>query len=575
MPDYGQHEPYAALQRHFYPEQAEWWEFRDAEKLLETYDLNEVPTLLQQAWEASQRGLHAVGWIAFEAAAAFDPAFETHAPEPGLPLLRFTLFRQGQRGLSPRAPQDFRISQLKPLWSEADFCQKVAQIKEAIAAGETYQVNLTYPLEGQFSGDPWSLFRSLRLGQAARHQAYLEEEDQILLSASPELFFRWEKGRIHCRPMKGTAKPGREQRLSDSPKDRAENVMIVDMIRNDLGRLASPGSVRVEDLFRIEAYPSLLQMTSGIRAEAPCSPADWMKVLFPCASITGAPKAKTMEWIRKLEQGPRGVYTGAIGGFFPEGPSEFNVAIRSARLRRSDKHLRYSVGCGIVWDSEAETEYKESRLKAKVLTQLANEFELLETLAWTPRGGCPLWPRHRKRIVDSAQALGFSLQAKQLDAAYEESWQGKREALRIRMLCDVDGALRVETAPLPAPIPCLTFRIDLEASPSRHPQLAHKSTRRSLYHEARERCPDADETLLWNERGELMEFCIGSLVLIREGEALTPAKHCGLLPGIMRAEELVRGRIREAVLSKADLETAEEIWLLNAVRGWQRMRWLR
>jgi para-aminobenzoate synthetase/4-amino-4-deoxychorismate lyase len=555
--------PFAVLQRNEPRQGTRWCCYADATKTLTAYSLDEVLPLLDSA---ARSGLNAVGWIAYEAAPAFDPALCVCAPPPGTPLARFTFYQREENTLPPWTPAPWSLDNLRPLWDEERFSQQVAAIRAAIAAGETYQVNLTYPLEGHFSGDPWGLFRALRLGQAARHQAFLHEEDQIVLSASPELFFHHRNGHVTCRPMKGTAPRHAAAELAASAKNRAENVMIVDMIRNDLGKIARPGSVRVPALFSVEDYPSLAQMTSTVEASGPDDSLAWLSALFPCASITGAPKRNTMDWIRRLEQSPRGLYTGAIGGFFADGSSEFNVAIRTAVIRRSDQRLRYHTGCGIVWDSEAASEYRESQLKTRVLTHPAAEFQLIETLRWTPEQGIPLWPRHRARLLRSTDALGFALDSAALEASLAQTLATLDAPSRLRLLVDVDGHFIWSCSSLPPP---QTFRFILDniPTPRTHPELVHKTTRRNLYDAARARHPEADEVLLVNEAGELMEFCIGSLVLRLDGQDWTPPLSSGLLPGVAREQEIAEGRLRERVLFSADLHKAESLWLLNALRG--------
>ncbi len=556
--------PFAALQCPDLPHAAGWCHFEEPQATLDAHTPSEVPALLREAEASTRRGLHAVGWVAYEAAPAFDPFLEVR-PSAG-PFARFHLFRRRIAGLPFRPASPFRIHDLRPVWSEHDFHARVRTIRDAIARGETYQVNLTHALEGRLEGDPWSLFRAMRLGQAGRHQAYLAESDRILLSASPELFFEQRGRHVTCRPMKGTAPPACASQLAVSTKDRAENVMIVDMIRNDLGKLARPGSVGVPRLFSVEHYPTLAQMTSTITAEVGPSAADTFAALFPCASITGAPKRRTMEWIQRLEQAPRGVYCGAIGAFHPGGLAHFNVAIRTALLDPNTGHLRYPCGCGIVWDSDPAAEYAESLLKARVLTHPADDYSLVETWRWTPEEGAPFWPLHRDRLLRSAHDLGFPLLPAILDDHVQALHASQRAPARLRLLADPDGGLHSSSSPLPAPRP-LRVVLDHQPTPSDDPRLRHKTTRRQPYTEALARHPGADDVLLLNERGELTEFCIGNLVLRLDGQDLTPPLASGLLPGVARRHELETGLLREAVLTPADLPRAEALFLLNATRG--------
>lgn len=562
--------PFAALQRTNADGVTRWFHYTEPVDVLEAWTPADAPAVLAEADRRRAGGLHAVGWIAYGAAPGFDPRLRARPPESGRPLARFTLYRRERPGLPVRAGGAFRLGDPAPELDAAAFAAKIHRIRAAIAAGETYQVNFTYPLRAEFTGDAWTFFRRLRLAQAARHQAYLEEADQTVVSASPECFFRLERGRIMSRPMKGTAAPGREAELLASLKNRAENIMIVDMIRNDLGKLARPGSVRADPLFEIERFPSLSQMTSTLHAEGPESVAEWMRALFPCASITGAPKRNTMDWIRELETCPRGIYTGCVGGLFSDGVCEFNVAIRTAVIR--DGTLRYHTGCGIVWDSDPAEEYQESRLKTRVLRHEPDPVDLIETMRWTPDGGTALWPRHRTRLLDSAAALGFEVDPDELDRELARRIGSPRNPQRLRLTLAPDGALDLTATPLPGPTKEMTFALDTVPTPHDHPQLRHKTTRRDVYAEARARRPESEETLLVNQRGELMEFCIGNLLLKLDGVLVTPPRASGCLHGTARAEALEKNGVEERICTPADLDRAEEVHLINAVRGRVRMR---
>ena len=549
-------------------EKTRWVHFRNPEKVLEARSLSEVEGVIREAEAWQARGFHALGWIAYEAAPAFDPRLSVHPPQPGLPFARFSLYRQQQPGLPELTPGNFSCENWQYPLDEEAFSQRVRRIRDAIAAGETYQVNFTGPGHADFHGDPLGLFRAMRLGQAARHQACFDEGERVILSASPELFFRLENGRIQCRPMKGTAAPGEEAALRTSLKDRAENVMIVDMIRNDLGKVADTGSVKVGSLFNVETYPSLVQMTSAIEAAGTVTVMDWLRALFPCASITGAPKRNTMAWIRELECGPRGIYTGAIGGLYGDGVTEFNVAIRTAVIDRARSRLRYDTGCGIVWDSDPAAEFRESRLKAQIIRHPAQPFELIETMRWTPEAGCVQWPWHRTRLLRSAERLGFALDPERLDREFHAQTRTLSSPTRLRLLADVDGRFSWTPSPLTTPSDApMTFCVDSVPTPSTHPHLRDKTTRREHYARAKARFPEVDDVLLLNERGELMEFTIGNLILEIDGVRLTPPQSSGLLPGTTRAILLEKGQVREKVLYPEDLDRAQNIRMVNAVRG--------
>jgi len=563
--------PFHALQRTDNNGNATWVTFSDEVAVIEVVELSEVLPALRELEDAQSKGLHAVGWIAYEAAPAFDSSLQVHPTISGQPLLRFTLYKTQNEGLLYREGNEYDFSTPKPSLNQDEFTKAITCIHEAIAAGETYQVNFTYPMYGTYTGDPWTWFRKLRLAQSAQHQAYFEEKDQIVISLSPERFFKHQGDHIFCKPMKGTARPGEESLLKKSEKDRSENIMIVDMIRNDLGKIAIKGSVKSESLFEVESYPSVVQMTSTVSAKGSSSPVDWLCALFPCASITGAPKKQTMKWINQLESGPRGIYTGCIGGFYGDGVTEFNVAIRTAILQPESNTFRYHSGCGIVWDSKPEDEYRESILKSAVLTHETKPFSLIETMRWEPGKGIELWPYHRKRLLRSAAAIGVEVDLEKLDGLISQLEFPKLG--KIRLTLSEAGKLEVEKSPLPLTKEPLSFNVDTEITLSSHLELKHKTTRREIYKAARKRHPKVDETLLINENRELMEFSIGNLVWTQNGKAYTPPLSSGFLPGVARAAALDQGKVEERTCRLEDLENAEEIYLINGLRGWVKMVW--
>ena len=562
-----------ALQRTDRSGRVRWVVFDQPGGCIEALSAADVIPALQEILTARDQGWHAVGWIGYEASPGFDPHLETHPAPDGEPLLRFTLFREMREGLPPCGNQPFSVGAPRAGWPEEAFSHRVARIHEAIARGETYQVNLTYPWTVPFTGDPRGWFRRLRTAQAGRHQAYLEEEDRVLISASPERFFLLRDGDIWCKPMKGTALPGQEEPLRSSLKDRAENVMIVDMIRNDLGKVATAGTVQTEQLFEIEPYPSVVQMTSSVTATGPTDPLPWLTALFPCASITGAPKRKTMELICELETSPRGVYTGCIGGFFADGDTEFNVAIRTLDLRPDSGIATYGTGCGVVWDSDPLAEYRESLLKTALLSHEEPEMQLIETMR--VEQGRILHPeQHLARITQAAAELGVELDAASLQSQLTSDVSDDGSPQKARLTCTVSGETDLTISPLPATPEPMTFRVDTEPTSSTHPELRYKTTRRNIYAQARNRHPDVQETLLMNERGECMEFCIGNLVIEINGERWTPSPESGFLSGTARARLLEAG-VQEKVLRIEDLEAADAIYLTNAVRGEVRMEWIK
>jgi para-aminobenzoate synthetase/4-amino-4-deoxychorismate lyase len=554
------------------------WLFRDPVRELAAYEPREVFEQLRALEHAvEQEGLYAVGFLTYEAAAAFGLAAHPR-PSDALPLLWFGLYLEREEiTLPPSAPGAYQVGNWQAALDEDAYSQIIAQIKEYIAAGETYQVNFTMPLQATFAGDPWALFCDLVQAQQANHVAYVDLGRYAICSASPELFFERQGSHVESRPMKGTARRGRtlaEDRdkraaLQASAKDRAENVMIVDMIRNDLGRVAEIGSVQVPELFSVERYPTLLQMTSTVTAETQATAVELLRAMFPCASITGAPKVRTMQIINELEQGPRGIYTGSIGYFAPGRRAAFNVAIRTVVVDREHGRAAYHVGSGIVWDSEAAQEYAECALKAEVLLQQHEPFSLLESLRWTPERGYFLLELHLQRLAASAEYFGFILSGAELAARLADAEVDFEMAQKVRLLLGRGGGVTIEAAPLQQ---MGTLRVTLArtAVGTDNIWLYHKTTRRAVYEQARAGAPGYDDVLLWNEGKFLTEATNANIVLRLDGRLLTPPIEAGLLAGTFRRYLLEQGQIEEYPLAVADLARCEEILLINSVRGWQR-----
>lgn len=555
-------------------------------RILTAHRIEEVLPILEAVHTAvNLEGLYAAGFVSYEAAPAFDAAMEVQPASP-LPLVWFGLFAAPvpSEPLPPPPPlQPFTGRRWDTDISETRFHQDITQIRAAIAEGECYQVNHTMRLRASFQGDTFAWYQHLKKAQQAGYSAYLDLGRYRILSLSPELFFQRDRDRIVTRPMKGTMRRGRwpeedEERaeaLVASEKERAENLMIVDLLRNDLGRVARTGSVRVENLFAVERYPTVLQMTSTVAAELPSqtSLTDLFAALFPCGSVTGAPKISAMHRIATLETAPRQVYCGAIGYLAPNGPTVFNVAIRTLLLDTETETAEYGVGSGITWDSTPQGEYAENRLKAQVLEQAWPDFELLETLR-LEAGVYSLLDRHLDRLCASARYFGVPLERLTVQAALETHAQTLASGpWRIRLLVSQQGAIRLETYPLtPSSTEGLRAAVALTPVSRQERFLFHKTTYRELYTQRRAERPDHDEVLLWNEQGEVTEFTIGNLVVEQNGARWTPPLDCGLLPGVFRAELLAKGEISERILRPIDLEQADAIWLINSVRGWVPIR---
>lgn len=581
------------------------------------------PASLEELCAAVQadlaQGLHAVLLADYEWGAKLLRAGLAALPPEDRSSLRVLMFEELQRldaeatavwlarheqGPSP-APAG--VLDLRPAVTREAFEGAIARIHEAIRDGETYQVNYTYRMHGQAWGHPMSLYRRLRARQRVSFGALLRlpvapgDTVEWVLSRSPELFVRHERGVLEARPMKGTAPrthaPEGDSEtarlLHEDVKNRAENLMIVDLLRNDLGRISRIGSVKVPELFRIEPYATVFQMTSTIEAQRRegVGLADLLRALFPCGSITGAPKHRTMDWIAELETSPRGLYTGAIGwldagdGRCPD--LGLSVAIRTLTLGPPEqaaperptglRPLTMGVGGGIVHDSVAADEYDETLWKARFLTALDPGIELFETMRATRARGVAHRARHRERMAASARALGFRFDAAAFDAMLDHALRTlpalpADRAWRLRVALRFDGELVLATASLP-PLPDGPVRVvlaDAPLSPAR-PLARHKTTRREVY-DAGIRTAEsvgAFDTLFFGADGELLEGGRSNVFLRLDGHWLTPPLSDGVLPGVMRTVLLddPAWQAREARLTREDLARAEAIVLCNALRG--------
>lgn len=553
-----------------------WLRFTDPVDVVSVHALPDVlPSLRAIEARVNGEGLHAAGFISYDAAPAFDRALAARTGRNG-PLLWFGLFRAAEVIAPPPAAEPSAPLTWTPSISREDFDVAIARIKTHIADGDTYQVNYTFRLGARLDRSPWTLFRELVQAQNADYAAFINTGALAICSVSPELFFSLDGRTLTSRPMKGTAPRGRSSEedtaraewLHTSEKNRAENVMIVDMIRNDIGRVADVGTVSVADLFHVARYPTLWQMTSTVTGETDASVTDILAALFPCASITGAPKARTTDIIAALETTPRGVYTGAIGYIAPNRHAQFNVAIRTVTIDTRTDLAEYGVGGGVTWESDASDEYEECLTKARVLTERQPPFHLLETMRWSPAEGFVLLDGHLARLQASAHYFGVPVDAANIRDVLARAAATFDDSTRIvRLLIDHDGWARCESEPLVAlkePV-----RLMLARSPvhSRDIFLYHKTTNRALYDRARLACPGADDVVLWNERDEVTETCIANIVVDIDGELFTPPLTSGLLPGTYRAVLLARGDVRERVITVDDLARCRQIYVVNSVRG--------
>ncbi|TFV48476.1 aminodeoxychorismate synthase component I [Blastococcus sp. TF02A-35] len=542
---------------------------------------DEVAAVLQRVHEATEAGSWAYGYVAYEAAAGLDPRLPGRDTAPGEPpLVWFGLCDEPTPVDPVTAPAPAAPTAWLPDWTDEQHASAVATVRERIAAGETYQCNVTDRLRGTVPGDPADLYARLALAQRGAHNAYLDLGRHVVASASPELFLEWSGDVVRTRPMKGTATRGRTtaedreraEQLLSSAKERAENLMIVDLLRNDLGRVAQVGTVRVDELFALERYPTVWQLTSEVSARLRPGTGllELFRALFPCGSVTGAPKQRTMELIADLEPAPRGVYCGAVGLVGPPSApvrARFNVAIRTVVLDRATGRAVYGAGGGITWDSDAGRERAELHAKAAVLAHDVTEHRLLETLANEPATGPRNLDRHLDRLVDSAAWCGFRCDRAAVEAAVRRAVAGAGPA-RVRVLLSRDGSVDVELAALP-PAASGPVRLALDDVPvdAADPWLQHKTTRRDVYLAAALRHPEADDVVLVNQRGEVTETTIASLAVRLDGRWWTPPTASGCLPGVERDRLLDLGLLHERVLRPEDLLAAEDLAVLSSLRG--------
>ncbi|TYP89213.1 aminodeoxychorismate synthase component I [Blastococcus xanthinilyticus] len=557
---------------------------------------DEVAGVLQQVHDATDAGSWAFGYVAYEAAAGLDPRLPGRPAGPGEPPLVWFGLCDEPRPVPPVGPPDAAAPPAGPGtadwtadWTDAEHAAAVATVREHIAAGETYQCNLTDRLRATVGGDLEQLYARLALAQRGAHNAYLDLGRHVVASASPELFFEWAGDVVRTRPMKGTAPRGRStaedrehsRRLRSSSKEQAENLMIVDLLRNDLGKIAELGSVAVDELFTLERYPTVWQLTSQVSARVPAGTGllDLFRALFPCGSVTGAPKQRTMRLIDELEPTPRGVYCGAVGLVAPPSApfrARFNVAIRTVVADRGTGQAVYGAGGGITWGSDAARERAELRAKAAVLALDVTEHRLLETVALLPGQGLRNLDRHLARLADSAGWAGYRVEPAEVLAAVRDAVAGRPGPARVRILLARDGQVEVELSALP-PVPAGPVRLALDDDPvdAGDPWLQHKSTRRDVYLNRALRHPEADDVVLVNQRGELTETTIANLAVRLAGRWWTPPTTSGCLPGVERGRLLDAGRLRERVLTAADLHAAEEVAVVSSLRGWRTARLVR
>jgi para-aminobenzoate synthetase / 4-amino-4-deoxychorismate lyase len=557
--------------------------------------LEDVAACLARLEEAQADGLFAAGYLAYELGFAFEEKLKSRFQETGEPLLWFGLYERPQsiglteaKALLADAADENEINVSQPEFDigRVAYDRVFGRVQDHLAKGDIYQVNLTMRARSHFQGSSEQLFLDLMRRQPVEFAAFIRMSDRTVLSLSPELFLERQGERLRTRPMKGTAPRGRcasedgriERELANDPKQRSENTMIVDLMRNDLSRIADTGSVRVTKLCDVERYQSLHQMTSTVEARVPetIGFAKVIEHLFPCGSITGAPKLSAMQIAHDLETGPRGVYTGSIGYLAPGGDFRLNVAIRTMVLHNNGA-MEAGTGSGVVYDSGAGPEYDECVLKLKFLTEETPDFDLIETMAYDPGEGYLLLDRHLQRLQKSAAYFGFQFDEEKIRTELSQRASDFSRAQRVRLLLGADGDISISSTDLTPVDQTTVFNLVLasERTASTDRFLYHKTTNRAFYDDTRMRYQaetGCQEVLFENEQGFLTEGSYMTLFIRKNGRLLTPALQHGVLPGTFRAGLLECGVALEADLTRQDLEEANEIFVGNSVRGLVRGR---
>ncbi|WP_324697229.1 aminodeoxychorismate synthase component I [Novosphingobium aerophilum] len=572
--------------------------YRAATEIVVARQPHEIAPALERIEQLAANGLHLAGYLTYEAGLALEPKLAALLPDrigAAGPLLWFGAFEGYETVAAAEMPGWLArhasggprgIGPLEPQISSGTYARAFARLHDAIEAGDIYQANLTFPLAGPWHGDPLALYAAIRPSAAAGYGGVIHDGSHWLLSFSPELFFTLEGGQVTVRPMKGTRPRGRDAaqdedlraELAGSTKDRAENLMILDLMRNDLSRVAAAGSVRVEDPFAIESYPTVHQMVSTVRADLAQGKGavDILRALFPCGSITGAPKIRAMELIAEVERHARGPYCGSIGRIDPTGEAAFNVAIRTLRLTPGDNgtgRAVLGVGSAVVADSQALPEWRECLVKGGFVRESAGasspaSFDLIETMCFTPEKGIPLLELHLERIRASAETLGFSFDRHAVRNAIQALCFDADAPSKLRLVASRSGAYALELSELPpafaGPVIVGVLRLPVDSGDWR---LRHKTSDRGFYEAglAAAKAAGAGEALFLRDDGLVTEGTFTNLFVERDGMLLTPPLALGLLPGVLRRSLIEQERAVEAALTLDDL--ADGFMIGNSLRG--------
>ena len=556
--------------------------YTNPREIITAYTQDEVGPALTRMRKCQKDGLYLAGYFAYELGYALEPVLGKLMPtDTSKPLLQFGVFDGFERVDLPFVGTA-HIDDVNVGLSETQYQKSFTKIMDYIRAGDVYQINLSFPVAGKYYGGIGALYHKLKSRQPVRYGGVIDLGGEAHITLSPELFFETKGSKIHMRPMKGTIKrgatQGEDKALADSlqqdEKNRAENLMIVDLLRNDLSRLSVAGSVKVTDLFSVETFPTLHTLTSGIEAKLKPDTdlRSVLRALFPCGSITGAPKIRAQEIIAELENRRRGAYCGALGLIDPDGNMRFNVGIRTLTLK-DDGSFTYPVGSGVVADSIGADEYAECLLKAKFLQ---GDFGLIETIGYEHVVGFMHFDLHMERLENSAQILGFVFDREAIHRALIGYCERLKGAHKMRLELARNGHAEITSQALKLKLHSKTWRVAISKNPidSQNPLLVHKTTERSFIEAELARLKQStgcDEVLFFNENGELCEGSFTNVFIVKERQMTTPPITCGLLPGTLRRVLIANGDVSEQIITHKDLIEADEVYIGNSVRGLMRV----
>ncbi len=552
--------------------------YRAPRAMVVAHRIDEVVPALERVRAGVAAGAHAAGWLAYEAGHAFDPKLAASFRASGGPLLSFGFydgFETPELAAQLPSPDGAFAGTPRPRIDQAAYEGAVAEVREHLFAGDYYQANLTFACDVAVAGDPLALYARLRRSSEAGWGGVILDRERAILSLSPEQFFTIRDRLIEARPMKGTtlrradrvADVAEAAALAADPKQRAENLMIVDLMRNDLARVAETGSVAVPELFAVETYPTLHQMVSRITAQlrSGLDAVDVLRTIFPCGSVTGAPKIAAIEALGRLEHEPRGAYTGSMGWIEPGGDASFSVLIRTLEWQRGASRARLGLGSGLVVDSKPRDEWAECLLKGAFVERERQKFDLIETMRFDPHEGITELERHLDRLSASSQALDFRFDRHGARNELQAATFGRKDRAMVRLLLSPTGTMAIQVKrydePAETPVRVAMRPLPVESSDFR---LRHKTTDRRFYDRARQE-EGAYETIFLDGEGQLTEGSRTSIFVERDGTLLTPPASRGLIPGILRAKLIDEGRAAEAELTPADLN--DGFFIGNIVRG--------